>query len=96
MSGRRPSRPTCRAKLRVGKFGRQGRAEDGQAFVFDREQGWRRDPRQPSPPRDFRRGPAGTRLLVDDGKLVFRVTKAERGPDRDQVEVGGTISNNKG
>ncbi len=36
------------------------------------------------------------RLLVDDGKLVFRVKKA--GADRIEtlVEVGGTISNNKG
>src|SRR3546814_17481574 len=38
----------------------------------------------------------GTRLLIDDGKLVLRVVSA--GPERIEtlIEVGGQISNKKG
>jgi pyruvate kinase len=39
---------------------------------------------------------AGTRLLIDDGKLVLRVTDAGPTGSKPRVEVGGAISNNKG
>jgi pyruvate kinase len=85
-------------KLRVGQF-RDGSAllENGQTFTLDR----RKEPgdatRAPLPHREiFSAVGPGTRLLVDDGKIVLRV--AEAGPDEivTKVEVGGTISNNKG
>ena len=46
--------------------------------------------------RFSRRSKPGARLLVDDGKLVFRVVKADEQRIETEVEVGGTISNNKG
>src|SRR3546814_14232069 len=38
----------------------------------------------------------GTRLLIDDGKLVLRVKKVEPGRIETLVEVGGRISDRKG
>ena len=85
-------------KLRVGKFA-EGKAElvKGQTFVFDREDAPGDANRVTLPHREiFEAVEVGTRLLVDDGKLVFRVTSAH--PERIEtlVEVPGTISNNKG
>ncbi|MFN3943674.1 MAG: pyruvate kinase [Allosphingosinicella sp.] len=85
-------------KLRVGRFA-EGKAklEHGQTFVFDREEALGDATRVTLPhPEIFAAVEPGTRLLVDDGKLVFRVVTAS--PDRIEswVEVGGTISNNKG
>ncbi|HWH17351.1 MAG TPA: pyruvate kinase [Allosphingosinicella sp.] len=85
-------------KLRVGQFA-EGKADlaKGATFTFDR----RNEPgdamRVTLPHREiFEAIEEGARLLVDDGKLVFRVLRVE--PDRIEslVEVGGTISNNKG
>jgi pyruvate kinase len=85
-------------KLRVGKFGGDKvMLEHGQSFVFDRDAAPGDAKRVNLPHREiFEAVGAGTRLLVDDGKLVFRVTDAA--PDRleTRVEVGGAISNNKG
>jgi pyruvate kinase len=85
-------------KLRVGKFeGDRAELKTGQSFVFDRGKALGDSTRAQLPHREiFEAVEAGTRLLVDDGKLVFRVR--EVGPDRIEarVEVGGTISNNKG
>jgi pyruvate kinase len=85
-------------KLRVGKFGGDKVIlEHGQSFVFDRDTAPGDAKRVNLPHREiFEAVGAGTRLLVDDGKLVFRVTDAA--PDRleTRVEVGGAISNNKG
>lgn len=85
-------------KLRVGKFA-EGKAElsKGQTFIFDREDAPGDASRVTLPHREiFEAIETGTRLLVDDGKLVFRVTSVH--PDRIEtlVEVPGTISNNKG
>ena len=85
-------------KLRVDRFAENKAVlERGQTFIFDRHA----DPgdayRVNLPHREiFEAVERGTRLLVDDGKLVLRVTDAT--PDRLEtlVEVGGTISNNKG
>ncbi|HEX8402124.1 MAG TPA: pyruvate kinase [Allosphingosinicella sp.] len=85
-------------KLRVGRFeGDKQMLENGQAFVFDRDETLGTTRRVNLPHREiFEAVEAGTRLLIDDGKLVLRVTHA--GPDRleTRVEVGGAISNNKG
>ena len=85
-------------KLRVGRFkGDKVELEKGQRFIFDRDDRLGDSKRATLPHREiFEAVEADTRLLVDDGKLVFRIEKA--GPDRleTRVEVGGTLSNNKG
>ena len=85
-------------KLRVGKFA-GGRAviETGATFTFDRDKAPGDATRVNLPHREiFDAIEPGARLLVDDGKLVLRV--AEHDADRivALVEVGGTISDNKG
>jgi pyruvate kinase len=85
-------------KLRVGRFA-GGRAvlETGSRFVLDRSGEPGDATRVCLPHREiFEAIEPGARLLIDDGKLVLRVT--EHGPDRIEalVEVGGTISDNKG
>jgi pyruvate kinase len=85
-------------KLRVGKFkGGGADLEKGQSFVFDRDETEGNSSRATLPHREiFGAVVEGTRLLIDDGKLVLRVVAAT--PDRIDatVEVGGRISNNKG
>jgi pyruvate kinase len=85
-------------KLRVGRFdGDRVQLENGQRFYFDRDETPGTAKRVNLPHKEiFEAVEKGTRLLVDDGKLVLRVLDA--GADRleTQVEVGGTISNNKG
>jgi pyruvate kinase len=85
-------------KLRVGRFDADRvQLDNGQRFFFDRDETLGTDKRVNLPHKEiFEAVEKGTRLLVDDGKLVLRVTDA--GADRleTQVEVGGTISNNKG
>jgi pyruvate kinase len=85
-------------KLRVGKFaGDKAELENGQSFVLDRDE-TPGDARRVNLPHKeiYEAVEPNTRLLVDDGKIVLRVI--EVGPDRleTRVEVGGTISNNKG
>ncbi|MGQ0661522.1 pyruvate kinase [Sphingosinicella sp.] len=85
-------------KLRVGRF-KHGKAviEAGQLFVFDRDEKLGDATRVTMPhPEIFAAVTPGTRLLVDDGKLVFRVLDVE--PKRITAEAanGGTISDNKG
>ena len=86
-------------KLRVGRFkGDKAELKTGQTFVFDRDDGARRrDPRRPSPPRDFRRRRAGHAAAGRrrQARLPRRRGRAPTG-SRPMVEVGGTISNNKG
>jgi pyruvate kinase len=85
-------------KLRVGRFeGDKQVLENGQVFVFDRDETPGTAKRVNLPHSEiFEAVEAGTRLLIDDGKLVLRVTGVS--PDRLEtvVEVGGDISNNKG
>ncbi|HEY0044246.1 MAG TPA: pyruvate kinase [Allosphingosinicella sp.] len=85
-------------KLRVGKFaGGSAMLENGQTFVFDRDLAEGDSTRANLPHKEiFSAVEPGTRLLIDDGKIVQRVTAV--GPDRIEalVEVGGRISNNKG
>jgi len=85
-------------KLRVGLFEGGGvDLERGQTFVFDRDHAPGTSKRAELPHREIFGGvEKGTRLLLDDGKLVQRVVSAT--PDRieTRVEVGGRLSNNKG
>ena len=85
-------------KLRVGKFA-DGRVilEPGQTFVLDRSPEPGDATRVELPHREiFAAIARDARLLLDDGKLVLRVT--DHGDDRIEtvVEVGGALSNSKG
>jgi pyruvate kinase len=85
-------------KLRVGKF-EGGRTElvTGNTFTLDRSPEPGDATRVELPHREiFEAIEPGARLLLDDGKLVLRVTG--HGSDRIEtvVEVGGPLSNNKG
>jgi len=85
-------------KLRVGKFA-EGKVElaNGDRFVFDQDATPGDSTRVQLPHREiFQAVEPGARLLVDDGKLVFRVTEASEQRIEALVEVGGTMSNNKG
>ena len=85
-------------KLRVGKFeGGRTMLEHGSTFVLDRDPTPGDATRVELPHKEiFAAIEPGARLLLDDGKLVLRVT--DHGPERIEctVEVGGALSNNKG
>ena len=85
-------------KLRVGTFaGGKVVLETGAAFTLDRSGEPGDATRACLPHREiFEAIEAGARLLLDDGKLVLRVT--DHSPDRIEtiVEVGGPLSDNKG
>lgn len=85
-------------KLRVGKFA-EGKVMlvTGHQFTLDRDPTPGDATRVELPHREiFEAAHADARLLLDDGKLVLRVTDVA--PDRltTIVEVGGPLSNNKG
>lgn len=85
-------------KLRVGRF-REGQVEltAGDRFTLDRDPTPGDESRVELPHHEiFLALEEDARLLLDDGKIVLRVT--QMGPDRimTRVEVGGTLSNNKG
>ena len=85
-------------KLRVGRFaGGKVQLETGSTFMLDMDDAPGDARRVRLPHREiFAAIEPGARLLLDDGKLVLRVT--DHGPDRIEtsVEVGGSLSNNKG
>jgi pyruvate kinase len=85
-------------KLRVGRFAEGGAMlENGQTFVFDRDETPGDATRVNLPHREiYEAVEPGTRLLIDDGKIVARIAAVS--PDRIEatIEVGGRISNNKG
>ncbi|MBB4154778.1 pyruvate kinase [Sphingomonas jinjuensis] len=85
-------------KLRVGRFaGGRVMLETGSTFVLDRDKTPGDATRVELPHREiFEAIEPGARLLLDDGKLVLRVS--DHGPDRIEtlVEVGGALSDNKG
>jgi pyruvate kinase len=85
-------------KLRVGKFAGGGAdLVKGQSFVFDRNADEGDSTRANLPHREIFAGvEEGTRLLIDDGKIVQRVVSATADRIEAVVEVGGRISNNKG
>ncbi|WP_315762443.1 pyruvate kinase [Sphingomonas sp. Y38-1Y] len=85
-------------KLRVGKFA-DGRVilEPGQRFVLDRSPEPGDSSRVELPHREiFAAIARDARLLLDDGKLVLRVTDHSDDQIETVVEVGGALSNSKG
>jgi pyruvate kinase len=85
-------------KLRVGSFADKAvLLVVGETFVLDRD---------PTPgdvtrvrlphPEIFAALEVGARLLLDDGKIVLRVTAMAADRVTTRVEVGGMLSNNKG
>lgn len=85
-------------KLRVGKF-TDGRVhlDTGQLFVLDRDPAPGDVHRVELPHREiFEALEPGTRLLLDDGKLVLRVRSVRTDRIETLVEVGGALSNSKG
>lgn len=85
-------------KLRVGSFA-SGRAVlvAGQAFRLDADPAPGDAARVQLPhPELFAVLQPGARLLVDDGRIVLRVTAASQDAIDCTVEVAGTISDNKG
>ena len=85
-------------KLRVGKF-EGGRVElkTGSTFVLDRDPAPGTAKRVELPHHElFLALEKGAHLLLDDGKLVLRVSRVEAERITTKVEVGGPLSNNKG
>lgn len=85
-------------KLRVGKFD-EGKVvlETGATFRLDRDKTPGDATRVELPHREiFEAVTEGARLLLDDGKMVLRVTRYGDGWIETRVEVGGTLSNSKG
>lgn len=85
-------------KLRVGAFADGSAAlATGSAFALDHDPAPGDATRVQLPHREvFAVLEPGTRLLLDDGKLVLRVLSRTAERIETQVEVGGTLSNNKG
>ncbi|MCP3729363.1 pyruvate kinase [Sphingomonas sp. MG17] len=85
-------------KLRVGKFaGGKVQLETGATFRLDRDTAPGDATRVELPHREiFEAVAEGARLLLDDGKMVLRVTRYGMDWIETRVEVGGTLSNSKG
>ena len=85
-------------KLRVGQFkGGKAILAAGDRFVFDRGRAKGDSGRVELPhPELFDVAHAGTRILVDDGKVRLKVVDAGGDQIITEVEVGGTISDHKG
>ncbi|MEE9434406.1 MAG: pyruvate kinase [Sphingorhabdus sp.] len=85
-------------KLRIGKFA-NGKVtlETGASFVLDRSEKAGDTARVQLPhPEIFAALEPGTRLLLDDGKLVLRVGSVTDERIETIVEVGGPLSDRKG
>ena len=85
-------------KLRVGKFeGGRVTLEKGQTFTLDRDTTPGDASRVELPHKEiFAAIEPGARLLLDDGKLVLRVTSHTPDTIVTEVVVGGALSNSKG
>ena len=85
-------------KLRVGKFETsEVNVKAGQAFCFDMDPALGDSSRVQLPhPEIFDAAKKGDELLVDDGKLAFRVDSVEKECIKTTALVSGIISNNKG
>lgn len=85
-------------KLRVGKFeGGRTMLETGNTFTLDRDPTPGDATRVELPHREiFAAIARDARLLLDDGKLVLRVTDHSDDRIETVVEVGGALSNSKG
>ncbi|MGJ3648296.1 pyruvate kinase [Sphingomonas sp. GlSt437] len=85
-------------KLRVGRFA-DGKVvlETGATFTLDRDRAPGDATRVELPHKEiFAAIAPGARLLLDDGKLVLRVTAHDDARIVTRIEVGGPLSNNKG
>ena len=87
-------------KIRIGRFANTKiHLQEGQTFILDTELADNAGNEQTvslaykNLPRDVR---AGDTLLLDDGRLVFKVIKVDPTQIHCQVLVGGELSNNKG
>jgi pyruvate kinase len=85
-------------KLRVGRFaGGRTTLTTGAVFTLDRSPEPGNATRVELPHREiFAAIEPGARLLLDDGKLVLRVTDHDQARIVTRVEVGGALSDNKG
>jgi pyruvate kinase len=85
-------------KLRVGRFAAPPvMLKTGDPFVLDRDKAPGDATRVELPhPELFLALREGARLLLDDGKLVLRVTSVAKDRIETRIEVGGALSNNKG
>lgn len=85
-------------KLRVGKFaGGRTVLETDTTFTLDHDAMPGDATRVQLPHREiFRAIEPGARLLLDDGKLVLRVTDYDDDRIVTRVEIGGALSDNKG
>ena len=85
-------------KLRVGRF-KDGKVDlvKGRRFQLDMDPAPGDEKRVCLPHREvFEALEVGSRLLLDDGKLVLRVTEIGTKALMTHVEVGGVLSDNKG
>jgi pyruvate kinase len=85
-------------KLRVGTFAEGSvMLKTGDDFILDRDAAPGDASRVQLPHREvFQALVPGTRLLLDDGKLVLRVLHKFADRIETRIEVGGVLSNNKG
>ena len=85
-------------KLRVGRFAKSTvTLKTGARFILDRDPAPGDAHRVNLPHAElFAALEPGARLLLDDGKLVLRVTAVHAEQVETLVEVGGPLSNNKG
>ncbi len=85
-------------KLRVGTLvDNMVMLKPGQTFVLDRNEAPGTTKRVNLPhPEIYAALEAGTRLLIDDGKLVLRVQSVSAERIETMVEIGGPLSNRKG
>ncbi len=85
-------------KLRVGHFeGGSAELEKGGRFVLDRHRNPGDSTRVELPhPELFEAISSGDRVLIDDGRIRLKVVEAGESEIITQVQVGGTISDNKG
>jgi len=85
-------------KLRVGSFaGGSAELQKGQRIVLDRDTAPGDHQRVELPhPELFEAVGPGDRVLIDDGKVRLKVIESKEHRITAEVQVGGTISNNKG
>src|SRR5690349_2550798 len=85
-------------KLRVGHFaGGRTVLEKGNRFIFDRNDKAGDSKRVQLPHAElFESVKAGTKILIDDGKVRLNVIEADDDHIVSEVRVGGAVSDNKG
>src|SRR5690349_4861013 len=85
-------------KLRVGHFaGGRTVLEKGSRFIFDRHDKAGDSKRVQLPHAElFESVKAGTKILIDDGKVRLNVLEADDDHIVSEVRVGGAVSDNKG